>query len=218
MLTRLGGCSVIPALLIWLLFTPHASAQKNIENPAVELAGLLKDYRTFEASFIQILVSQNGNKVQESRGQIKAKRPGHFYWETSSPHSQFIASDGHRVEVYDPDLEQVTEHSLDERVSTTPALLLSGEVDNLAESYSVSGKKLGEDGREFILEPKDQDSLFISLRLTFSGGQLEEMRMEDSLSQLSVLSFQDIRVNQPIPEEAFNLDYPDSVDVIREGP
>lgn len=217
MVTRIGGFFAIPALLVWLLSAPHTSAQEAIGNPAAELAGLLQDYRTFEASFIQILVHQNGNKVQESRGQIKAKRPGLFYWETRSPHSQFIASDGYRVEVYDPDLEQVTEHSLDERVSTTPVLLLSGEVDNLSESYSVSGKKLGEDGREFTLQPKDQDSLFISLRLTFSGGQLKEMRMEDSLSQLSVLSFQDVRINQPIPDEAFNLDYPDSVDVIRDG-
>jgi outer membrane lipoprotein carrier protein len=182
------------------------SAEESIDNPAAELAGLLEGYKSFEAGFIQIVVNETGNEVQETRGQLKAKRPGLFYWETTSPHSQFIASDGSNVEVYDPDLEQVTVQELDNRVASTPALLLSGEVDNLDESFKVSGTKLGETSREFTLEPKDQDSLFVSLRLTFSGGELQEMRMQDSLGQLSVLSFQDIRVNDTVPDTAFSLE------------
>lgn len=209
--------AVILASTLLLFQATLLSAEERIEDPAKELAGLLEGYKTFEASFIQIVVNENGNEVQETRGALKAKRPGLFYWETRSPHSQFISSNGSEVEVYDPDLEQVTVHSLDERVTTTPALLLSGEVDNLDDSYRVSGRKLGDSTREFTLEPRDQDSLFVSLRLTFSDGELQEMRMRDSLAQLSVLSFNDIKVNGNIEESAFTLEYPDSVDVIRDG-
>lgn len=209
------AATLVSALLLFQ--ATLLNAEERIEDPAAELAGLLEGYRTFEASFIQIVVNENGNEVQESRGSLKAKRPGLFYWETSTPHSQFISSDGSKVEVYDPDLEQVTVHSLDERVTTTPALLLSGEVDNLDESYKVSGRRLGDSTHEFTLEPRDQDSLFVSLRLTFSDGELQEMRMRDSLAQLSVLSFNDIKVNGGIEENAFTLDYPDSVDVIGNG-
>lgn len=220
MIERMKGFGSLSAFLVLALCAlpvSTLSAQERIANPATELAGLLEGYKSFQASFIQIVVNGNGNEVQESRGQLKAKRPGLFYWETQSPHSQFIASDGRNVEVYDPDLEQVTVHSLDERVATTPALLLSGEVDNLDESYKVSGTEMGGTTREFTLEPRDQDSLFVSLRLTFADGELQEMRMQDSLSQLSVLSFSDILVNGTIPESAFTLDYPDSVDVIGDG-
>ncbi|NMT63719.1 outer membrane lipoprotein chaperone LolA [Marinobacter orientalis] len=184
---------------------------------AAKLASMLESYQSFQARFIQIVVNENGNRVQESRGSLKAKRPGLFYWETSQPHSQFVVSDGDKVEVYDPDLEQVTVHSLDEKVSTTPALLLSGEVDNLDETYKVSMRSVGDDTREFTLEPRSEDSLFISLRLTFFKGELQEMRMQDSLSQLSVLSFDEIRVNAEVKDSAFVLDYPEGVDVIRDG-
>jgi outer membrane lipoprotein carrier protein len=214
------GLRPLSVLFVWALLVVPASslsAEEQIVNPASELAGLLQGYKSFQASFIQIVVNENGSEVQETRGQLKAKRPGLFYWETTSPHSQFIASDGASVQVYDPDLEQVTVHKLDDRAATTPALLLSGEVDNLDESYRVTGRKLGENTREFTLEPKDQDSLFVSLRLTFSGGELQEMRMRDSLSQLSVLSFNDIRVNDSVADKAFTLEYPDTVDVIRDG-
>jgi outer membrane lipoprotein carrier protein len=216
-LKRFDLLTILCALALSMLPVSMLNAQESIADPAPELAGLLQGYKTYEGSFIQIVVNENGNQVQESRGQLKAKRPGLFYWETTSPHSQFIASDGNQVEVYDPDLEQVTVHKLDDRVAATPALLLSGEVENLDDSYRISGRKLGEKTREFTLEPRDQDSLFVSLRLTFYGDELQEMRMQDSLGQLSVLSFEDIRVNGTVSDTDFSLEYPDTVDVIRDG-
>ncbi|MDL0429624.1 outer membrane lipoprotein chaperone LolA [Marinobacter sp. TBZ242] len=209
-----GLASILAALLVFAL---PAQAEESGEDAAAELASMLESYESFQSSFIQIVVNENGNRVQESRGSLKAKRPGLFYWETSKPHSQFVVSDGDKVEVYDPDLEQVTVHSLDEKVSTTPALLLSGEVDNLDETYKVSMRSIGDNTREFTLEPRSEDSLFVSLRLTFFKGELQEMRMQDSLSQLSVLSFEDVRLNEEVKDSAFVLEYPDGVDVIRDG-
>jgi outer membrane lipoprotein carrier protein len=213
--TKTFWAASIMALL--LAFALPALAEDSGEDAAAELASMLESYESFQSSFIQIVVNENGNRVQESRGALKAKRPGLFYWETSQPHSQFVVSDGDKVEVYDPDLEQVTIHSLDEKVSTTPALLLSGEVDNLDETYEISMRSVGENTREFTLEPKSEDSLFVSLRLTFFKGELQEMRMQDSLSQLSVLSFDDVRINEEVSDSAFVLEYPDDVDVIRDG-
>lgn len=184
---------------------------------ANDLSALLKGYESFQAKFIQIVVNENGNQVQETRGTLKAKRPGLFYWESSAPLSQFIVSNGQTVEVYDPDLEQVTIHKLDERVQTTPALLLSGEVGNLEETYRVSQRSIGDHTREFTLEPKSPDSLFVSLRLTFWDGELQEMRMKDSLAQMSILSFDHIQLNESLDNGVFSLEYPDSVDVIRDG-
>lgn len=204
------------AMLVALLFSsPLLAADK--DGAAAELAAMLTSYETYQADFIQIVVNDSGNKVQETRGSLKAKRPGLFYWETRAPMSQFIVSDGNSVEVYDPDLEQVTEHNLDDRVQTTPALLLSGEVDNLEDTYRVSGRQISDDTREFTLEPKSEDSLFVSLRLTFFKNELQEMRMQDSLSQLSVLSFDHIRLNEAIEKSAFTLEYPEGVDVIRDA-
>lgn len=208
------------ALALVALFALSANAaddSADSRDAAGKLASALKSYESYQASFIQIVVNENGNRVQETRGALKAKRPGLFYWETSAPLSQFIVSNGETVEVYDPDLEQVTVHKLDERVQTTPALLLSGEVGNLDETYKVSLKAIGDNTREYTLEPRNPDSLFVSLRLTFFKGELQEMRMQDSLAQLSILSFDDIRLNQSVDDSAFSLDYPEGVDIIRDG-
>ncbi len=201
-------------MAIWMMAPVAAQSQPSA---AEELAQTLRGYRTYQARFIQILVDENGGQVQESRGVLKAKRPGLFYWETNEPMAQFIVSDGERVSVYDPDLEQVTIHALDDRVASTPALLLSGEVDNLAEHYEVSERGFGQDTREFTLVPRNPDSLFVSLRLSFYRGELQEMRMEDSLAQLSILSFDQIQLNAELADSTFALEYPEGVDVIQDG-
>ena len=60
----------------------------------------------------------------------------------------------------------------------------------------------------------------IKARRTRNEGRvraLQEMRMQDSLAQLSVLSFDRIRLNEPVEAGAFTLDYPEGVDIIRDG-
>lgn len=195
--------------------TDSADSSQSNEKIAEKLAKRLKTYKNFQAKFIQVVVDGSGSNVQETRGTIKAKRPGLFFWESESPLAQTIVADGKKVEVYDPDLEQVTIRKMDNQISSTPALLLSGEVSNLADAYTVTTREAKGDAQDFTLEPKNPDSLFVSLRLRFRDGDLTEMRLRDSLDQISILSFRDIEVNGSIPDSAFRMEYPDDVDVIK---
>lgn len=185
------------------------------EGAAERLAETLSSYGTFQAAFTQTVSDDQGRVAQETDGNLRAKRPGLFYWEANPPLNQFIVSDGKKVEVYDPDLEQVTVQDLDDQVSSTPALLLSGETDGLAEIYDVSEQRYGEKTREYTLVPRSEDSLFVSLTMTFYGDELQAMRLEDSLAQRTELEFGNVRINEPVSEDEFELDYPEGVDVIR---
>lgn len=204
---------VILASFALLLFATGAVRAE--QQAADRLASALGGYSTFQAAFTQVVADEQGRVMQETTGNLKAKRPGLFYWETDPPANQFIVSDGETVELYDPDLEQVTVQALDEQVSTTPALLLSGETEGLAETYEITEERYGDSTREYTLLPRSEDSLFVSLTLTFYNGELQAMRLDDSLAQRTELEFGNVRVNEPVPDEAFELDYPDSVDVIQ---
>ncbi|MDG5499097.1 outer membrane lipoprotein chaperone LolA [Marinobacter sp. BGYM27] len=209
------------SLRLWLVMLSSlmlswagVAAAEGGKDATARLAEKLATYRTFQADFIQVVVDGGGDKVQETRGSLKAKRPGLFYWKSEQPFAQTIAADGKNVEVYDPDLEQVTVKPMDSQMSSTPALLLSGEVSNLAEAYNVTEKVSDKGYDEYVLEPKNSDSLFVSLRLRFRDGSLSDMRLRDSLGQISILSFQDVKVNEAVADSVFKLEYPDSVDVI----
>ena len=205
------------AMILTSAATAAVSEATLQKDAATQLAALLRGYQTYQADFIQIVVGDGGDRIQESRGTMKAKRPGLFYWESKAPMAQHIVSNGDEVSVYDPDLEQVTVHKLNSDVQATPALLLSGEVDNLAQTYDVSTRNVDNSTREFTLKPKSPDSLFVALKITFFDGQLQEMRMEDSLSQISIVSFDRIVLNADIASSVFEPDYPAGVDIIRDG-
>ncbi|MGP4843180.1 outer membrane lipoprotein chaperone LolA [Marinobacter sp. 1Y8] len=210
---RLWLVMLSSVVLSWAGFAAAESGQ----DATARLAEKLSTYRTFQADFIQVVVDGGGDKVQETQGSLKAKRPGLFYWKSEHPFAQTIAADGKNVEVYDPDLEQVTVKPMDSQMSSTPALLLSGEVSNLSEAYNVTEKVSDKGYDEYVLEPKSSDSLFVSLRLRFRDGSLSDMRLRDSLGQISILSFQDVKVNEDVADSVFKLEYPDSVDIISSG-
>ncbi len=185
--------------------------------PAVEkLAAMLGSMQSYQALFIQIVTDQRGARVQETAGYIQAKRPNLFFWETQPPLAQQIVADGQEIWIFDPDLEQVTVKKLGDDIQNTPALLLSGDVQNLQQAYEISHQQPAEAIDQFMLAPKGNDSLFDQLRLTFENGVLTEMRLRDSLGQRTVISFSKIETNPSIPDSTFRFQVPEGVDVFRE--
>lgn len=202
---------VLAVLALLLSVAAHGSDSK--EN-AEALSEMLAGYESYQAQFTQTVRTDEGERIQESTGQIKARRGGDFYWHTDPPLEQTIVTAGDEVKVYDPDLLQVTVYPLEDRIASTPALLLSGEVVDLAASFRIT-REDGQGQDVFILEPRDEDTLFLELAMVFRDGVLREMRLHDSLDQHSRLQFEDVVLNEPIDDERFSLDVPDNVDVIR---
>jgi len=175
-----------------------------------ELAGKLVMLTTFSGDFQQTLVDDEGQALQESTGVFSLKRPGYFYWETKQPFPQLLVSDLTNIWLYDSDLEQVTVKPYDDRVSQTPALLLSGDVSKMSESYSVTKKT----ENEYVLTPKSQQELFTQLIVTFSFDQLSAMTLQDSLGQTTTFTFINGVYNQVIADERFQFIPPEGTDVI----
>lgn len=198
-----------------LLFGLFAVGAMAAEQAVDKLVELLADVQSIEARFEQLTTDAAGTSIQELHGHMLLKKPGKFVWNTGEPMPQELVSDGSKVWLYDPDLLQVTIQSMDERMSHTPALLLSGEAEKIQDSFIVSHQQRG-DLVEFALQPKDQDTLFDHLRLGFHNGQISEMHLEDAVGQRTSLYFFSVKLNQPLGDKLFVFDIPDGVDVIEE--
>ncbi|WP_280568786.1 outer membrane lipoprotein chaperone LolA [Chromohalobacter sp. 296-RDG] len=180
------------------------------------LTNLLEPLESYSADFEQQILDGSGQRLQKVEGHMWLSRPGKFHWEVDAPYQQVVVSDGDKVYLYDPDLQQVSIRPLDTRVTHTPALLLSGSAEALTENYEVTSRQ--ESGLEtFTLIPKSPDTLFESLELTFEDDRLEGLEMEDSTGQRTAINFDDIDVNDDISASRFEFEIPDGADVIREG-
>ena len=197
-------------ILAFSSLSAHADAQD-----VTRLSQLLEKSKTISANFSQLTLAAGGTQLQEAKGEMSVQRPGLFYWHTEAPQEQTMISDGQKVTLWDPDLEQVTIKKLDQRLTQTPALLLSGDVSKISESFDISSKQAGE-VMEFTLKPKTKDTLFDSLNLSFRNGMINNMRLVDSVGQRTDILFSGVKANEPIPASKFKFVIPKGADVIQE--
>lgn len=186
---------------------PSASVQR--------LSELLGKAQTLSGRFSQLSLDSSGTRLQESTGEMSLKRPGQFRWHTDKPMEQLLVSNGEKIWLYDPDLEQVTIRKLDKRLTHTPALLLSGSLASINENFEVSHREVGEIA-DFTLKPKAKDSLFGSLRLSFRDGLINDMQLVDNVGQRTNIQFSAVKLNPPLSADLFVFEPPAGADVIAE--
>ena len=206
-----------PVLLLCacVLAMPTMAADTDQESAAKRLNELLSAANTMSATFSQMTLSSNGSSLQETTGQVTLQRPGMFRWHTDAPLEQVLVSNGKKIWLYDPDLEQVTIQALDQRLTHTPALLLSGDVSTLSENFSISWQE-GSTVDDFVLSPKASDTMFETLRLSFRDGVINDMQLNDPIGQPTNILFQGVKLNEPVDAGQFNFTIPEGVDVISE--
>lgn len=183
------------------------------QTPAEQLSGLLNNYQTLQANFIQKNYDARGALMQTSTGKLLLKRPGYFRWDAYSPMKQTILTDGKKVWIYDIDLEQATVQPMEKASGQTPAALLTDSSASLLAAYHISSSTKN-NAPEFTLIPKEENALFNKIVLTFNGPQLTQMNIVDNLGQITQIQFNKLKINTPIDLTMFKLNLPASVDVI----
>jgi len=169
--------------------------------------------KTFQANFEQTVVDSNGEQVQQSAGKVWIQKPGRFRWDYRTPYRQLIVADGKRLWTYDEDLEQATVKPVDDALSSTPAMLLSGfrplsEVMNSEPVDSDDGK------RWFSLSPRQSDSAVEKVRLAFDKDQLVIIEVNDSFGNQTRILFSGILRNRELEPGLFELKLPADTDII----
>ncbi len=207
---------LIRVLLLAALTLGGVSVQARDDDRSVQrLTELLGQAQTLSGRFSQLTLDGSGTQLQEASGEMALKRPGLLRWHTDAPMEQLLVSNGRKVWLYDPDLEQVTIQALDQRMTHTPALLLSGDVSKIRENFSISHQE-GGSVVDFILKPKARDTLFDTLRLSFRDGVINDMQLIDSIGQRTNILFLGVKLNQPLDDAQFDFQAPPGADVIEE--
>jgi outer membrane lipoprotein carrier protein len=166
-----------------------------------------------QAQFQQTLTDSKGMVTGESAGTLAIRRPNRFRWDYREPNEQLIVADGTRIWLYDKDLEQVTVRRVDESLSATPAMLLSGE-GTLSDNFKATQTQQEGAVQWVRLEPVRNDTDFKFVRLGFAGDALKFMQLADKLGQTTTLEFSKFERNPPLDPSQFVFTVPPGADVI----
>ena len=202
-----------------LLFVITCSAANVAAQSSVDEMGemlvhhFLTDVTTMQGSFEQSLIDADGTVVEVTSGTLEIERPVRFRWSYSEPYEQWLIADGLNVWSYDLDLQQVTVKPQRDALANTPALLLGGAKDALAQ-FNFGGTTVDEVTTWVRLEPKNENSGFKRIELGFIDGKLMRMMFFDNLQQTTLIALHDVTINEPIDAARFEFSAPDGVDVV----
>ncbi len=180
-----------------------------------DLKQFYQSTQAMRANFKQTVFDQKGRKLQEVNGTMLLQRPNKFRWDYQKPYEQQIISDGRQVFLFDIDLQQVTVRTVDKVLGTSPAALLAGG-PNVEESFRLT-RLLDFEGMQRVqAKPKQKDSGFQVVIISFDHSKLAEMRLVDAFGQSTHIVFSNVEVNPGLNSNQFLFSVPKGVDVVGE--
>lgn len=183
------------------------------DDAVADLRRFVKEVRSGESQFTQVVTSPDGGKQRKSTGTFEFERPNRFRFSYRQPFEQIIVSNGESLWLFDADLNQVTVRPFSDAIGATPAALLaSAQVDK-----DFGLKALPDDvGLSWVeAQPKLKDAPFQSLKIGFRAHQLAAVEIVDAFGQRSRLEFSGLRANVSLPQDRFSFSPPPGADVIR---
>mgnify|MGYP001164317322 FL=1 len=205
-------------LFCWALmaiFTTSISWAEITKDATEQLADLLSPINSFSANFHQQLLDSKGISYQKLTGILHGHKPNQVHWTVFQPAAQMIVSNGTRLWLYDPDLEQVIIEPYANNPEANPFSLLLGGPHQISESFSLIEQKLvNESTRQFVLEPIKLNALYTQLIIEFTHGSLSGISFSDNLGQKTIIEFQNFILNPSFKDNFFTFKIPEGVDIV----
>lgn len=200
------------AVLALLLFARPVMTAEAAGDP---LGRFLTDFQSLRAGFVQTLLNESGERLEQTEGVLYLQQPGKFHWAYQTPYLQQIITDGEWLWIFDQDLEQVTIREMGVAIRQTPAAVILGNTDIAEHFIRLDMGKI--EGFDWIkLTPKDAESQYDHLRFGFDHSRLAMLIIEDKLGQIIRIDFKDVIKNADLSADLFQLQIPPGVDVIDE--
>lgn len=201
---------LLKKIVMLLVVLSLATVSAQADNRA-QLETYYTEVQSLSGRFIQETVDDRGELVERTEGTMYIQRPNRFRWEYEAPYEQDIVADGRDLWVHDADLFQVTVRPLEEVLGSGPALMLSGELEDLESQFEI-----GSDGDWVTLTPRDEGWEVTAVRLRFVDGVPETVVVMDGMGQENRLELSDVERNPELSSELFDYQVPDDADLIGE--
>lgn len=186
-------------------------------DPLADLNTQLKAFSSLSAQFSQTVTNAKGKQLYKVTGNMQVQKPNQLYWEARAPMPQIIVADGKKLWIYDQDLNQVTVKPITKELEATPALLLSGKLEQIAQRYQVSALPAKTGFSAFELIPLgSKKGTFQKLDLIFNQGNLAVMDLWDNLGQATHIEFSQVKMNANVDSKKFHFVPPKDADVVKD--
>ena len=178
------------------------------------LKDFVREIKSGRAQFSQTVTAPDGKRTKTSSGSFEFQRPNQFRFAYAKPFEQLIISDGKKVWIFDPDLNQASSRKMDQALGATPAALLAGT--NLERDFELKAQASSQ-GLDWVqATPRQADGGLQSLKIGFKAKELAAIEILDGFGQRSLLQFTAVATNVTVAPERFRFVLPAGADLIEQ--
>ncbi len=181
-----------------------------------ELRGAYAGVEDLEARFVQTSRMAGSGLEQEARGRVVLRRGGKMRWTYEGDDPQEIVSDGTTLWIYQVRDRTVIRQDLASLSPTARvALDLLGGLEGVEDRFA-----LGSCGdRCLVLTPRDPDTdiMRVEIELAPDRPRVRSVTTEDLLGNRTRVTFEDVRTDVGVPDDAFAFRVPEGVQVVGGG-
>lgn len=207
--------SVCLALLLTTLLSTAAEAA-GMNGVVEKLQKKYESISSIEASFTQDVFTASLNRSEVNEGRVLFKKPGKWKWLYNDPARGVFTSNGRKVWLFEPDLNQVIEKDVDASSTGITTDFLTG-VGNLSRDFDI---KLSEERPgSWLLEltPRTELPNVKKLFLEVDKAELLVVKtaVSDHLGNRASITFKDTKINPRINDSVFEFKPPKGSIVVR---
>ncbi|MFQ5911633.1 MAG: outer membrane lipoprotein carrier protein LolA [Nitrospinota bacterium] len=212
---------------LWLMTTGAQGVAQDLQTVVEGVQARYQQTHFFQARFRQTSVLASLGERLESAGRVYIRKPGMMRWEYEGPERQLLVSDGLSFWVYTPKLKQVIASRFGETFrSKTPLAFLAGNGDIRREFNVRFREKRPEAGNgapalhRLSLIPKKPHPSLKELRLDVRKEDYLIVRSSliDPYGNVTDIQFENIRVDEALPQDLFTFRIPPGVEVVHPPP
>ena len=177
----------------------------------------LDGIESLEADFQQEIIDQDGVVLETSQGFLKIKKPNKYRWVFFSPIEQEIVSNGDKIWIHDPELEQVV---IRDSLDSDPNILdfIFEEPGVIEKNYSI--KLLSEGGvvkeKFSLIDLREASALFEKAYVTFGNKVINEVQLVTGADRTLKIRLKNVRKNTEEVAQEFEFVPSMGTDVVRE--
>ena len=199
------------------LVTPSAVPAETLEDVVRDLEAAYSRVADLRAEFTQTAFNKSLNQTIPAQGTVYLKKGGRLRWEYTEPTPQEIVSDGRKLWVYTPALNQVNVGDAPEALAGPAGSFLAG-LGRLRAEFDVRFLNLAQpkdDGGNWVLDLTPKQPLPTLARLILAvDAKTWELRtavVYDQFENTVTMRFAKVAINSSLPDQLFTFVTPKGV-------
>ena len=199
------------------LVTPSAVRAETLEDVVRDLEAAYSRVTDLRAEFTQTAFNKSLNQTIPAQGTVYLKKGGRLRWEYTEPTPQEIVSDGRKLWVYTPALNQVNVGDAPEALAGPAGSFLAG-LGRLRAEFGVrflNPAQPKDDGGNWVLDLTPKQPLPTLARLILAvDAKTWELRtavVYDQFENTVTMRFAKVAINSSLPDQLFTFVTPKGV-------